>query len=441
MHSPLEKYQKQLGSIANITINLFPYLTYIFLMKQEDNIVIAALPLVIFYAFRRTALFMFSSLRHDYNKIGWIGLDCACLGYLLGILGQVNFSFYDGSAILAGIGASTFPAAWQQLKIVSKYERVQKNKGNNLLLLMPLFLLAFIALTFKTVPQVSFFLLFLASICGMIGFYYDPARKKSTKKLTFNWQTMIPILFLFLSTLFVYQGRKVGTSHLILASIIFFVVFLISLLVLLIIERKPILNKAPKNLYFRMMIYGICAQFWITYSAVFIIPVYGSRTFMWIIGVYILGRILGKKFVGLLQNLFKTDSLTLSVLSICLGILLTFYFPAYFIGIFIIRSFASTEMKKAVGEYNTLTGNYQNSYFLSYYLISLSALITQMIMWVVLFIFSRSNGLTVILQDINVHHLATEYSFPIAMTHVVLAVIMILFALAVLVDERIKSKE
>lgn len=69
MHSPLEKYQKQLGSIANVTINLFPYLTYIFLMNQEDNIVIAALPLVIFYAFRRTALFMFSSLRHDYNKI------------------------------------------------------------------------------------------------------------------------------------------------------------------------------------------------------------------------------------------------------------------------------------------------------------------------------------------------------------------------------------
>ena len=78
MNSPLEKYQKQLGSIASSIINLFPYLTYILLMKQEENIVIAALPLVIFYAFRRTALFIFSSLRHDYNKIGWIGLTCAC---------------------------------------------------------------------------------------------------------------------------------------------------------------------------------------------------------------------------------------------------------------------------------------------------------------------------------------------------------------------------
>lgn len=440
MNSPLEKYQKQLGSIASSIINLFPYLTYILLMKQEENIVIAALPLVIFYAFRRTALFIFSSLRHDYNKIGWIGLTCACLGYLFGMLGPVNLCFYDLSAILAGIGAATFPAAWQQLKIISKYEQVAKHKGNNLLLLMPLVLLIFIALTFNTAPGVSFFLLFLASICGMIGFYYDPARKKTTSKLTLNWKTTIPIIFLFLSTLLVYQGRKVGTSQLILASLIFFAVFLISLVILLVVNRNSILNKAPKNLYFRIMMYGICAQFWITYSAIFIIPIYGSQSFMWIIGVYILGMILGKKFVSLLQRIFKTDLLSLSVLGICVGILATFYFPTYFLGIFIIRSFASYEMKKAVGEYNSITGNYQNSYFLSYYIISLAALITQMLMWFSLFVFSKSKGLSVLLQNINVNHLAREYSYPIMMTHIVLAVIMIVYALAVLINDKLRKR-
>ncbi len=45
------------------------------------------LPFALFYAFRRTTLFLFKGGKNEDNVIGWFGLLAALFGYFLGIFG------------------------------------------------------------------------------------------------------------------------------------------------------------------------------------------------------------------------------------------------------------------------------------------------------------------------------------------------------------------
>ncbi|NRO04971.1 hypothetical protein IMAU30005_01847 [Lactobacillus helveticus] len=62
----------RITAIASFSINYLPYLVSILLMEQGKNIFANVLPIVIFYAFRRTSLFIFKDLRHSYNTLAWL---------------------------------------------------------------------------------------------------------------------------------------------------------------------------------------------------------------------------------------------------------------------------------------------------------------------------------------------------------------------------------
>ena len=104
--------------------------------------------------------------------------------------------------------------------------------------------------------------------------------------------------------------------------------------------------------------------------------------------------------------------------------------PTYFIGVFIICSFAGAERKIAIDDYEKATHNYSISSIVNYYYASIAGIISQLVMWGSLFIFAGTTGINRIFGAFSVGKTSIQ-SFPIIMnTHLILAGYMIIFIMA-----------
>ena len=61
------------------------------------------------------------------------------------------------------------------------------------------------------------------------------------------------------------------------------------------------------------------------------------------------------------HHLFHFKAYQINLVMLTIGILLTFWLPTYFIGVFIIRSFAGAERKTAIDDDEKATHNYSIS--------------------------------------------------------------------------------
>ena len=427
--SIIKKYSTTITKTNAFIINYCPYLIYILLISRDGNFVRNLLPLAFFYAFRRTALFIFIDLRSHYSILGWIGIVSAALGYFLGLFGQLNGVFWDLYGIFAGIGAAIFPAASNQMERIKKYKNLTEQKSQ-LGILLGIFIvtLSLIALTIKRWPVISFALLLFYSVVGIINYSMIARPQVLRKPIKLHFTNLVIVLMLWVAMFLMEYGRNTGVVNIVQWSVVLLALFIIALLILLFVNRQR-QTTASYNTYLQIILYGICAQFWITYSAVFITIVHGVTAFYWVFASYIAGIILGKPVVKLFLRIFKMREVTISISGIILGILLTFWFPGYFIGIFLIRAFASYQKSNALDVYEVESNNYQSSYIVSYYLTSASAMITLLLMWGSLLLLNRLSGFNAILNDMLYHKLATQYLWSIDMTHIVMAAFMILMAL------------
>lgn len=99
--------------------------------------------------------------------------------------------------------------------------------------------------------------------------------------------------------------------------------------------------------------------------------------------------------------------------------------------IFLIRLFTANARSQAMNQYEKQTGNFENSYFTTYYLTSASAFFTQVIMWLSLLLFGHFVGFNKIITALSQKQIATGFIWAIDMTHIILATFMIVFAVGV----------
>lgn len=412
----------------SLMLNYFPYIIYILLMDQNgSHIIFNILPLAIFYAFRRTALFIFRDLRHNSQLLGWIGLIAAVIGNLIGIFGFINNLIFDISAVFVGSAAAIFPNALKQTKRLQP-DTVQKNNPLITLVVLfgGLFLLAVIS---RFMPTLSFFLMFVAAFYGLFAYAHVYGMPKVESKIHFNWPNLLLIIIMLIAMGLIEAGRKQASSFLVEGGIALLAVFLIVLLSVLIFDNRQHFASADKAIYFQIMMYGVCAMFWITYSAVFVTIVHGASAFAWIFLAYIAGVFFDKPVVKLIKKILPWNSLTTNSFVIIIGILCTFWFPTYFIGVFLIRVFANAQKQIALSNYEKQSKEADQSVFLTYYLQSLSALWTQVIMWLTLILCAGNNGFNKLIEAMTFQHLAGRYLNSINLTHLILAMIMIAFVI------------
>lgn len=430
-----------IGQIS-FMVNYFPYVLFTLIINRDGNFISNVLPLAFFYAFRRTALFIFRDLRKNSNLLGWLGLVFALIGYLIGIFGVISDVLFDVSAVFAGMAAAIFPASLNQIK--RRKPRVKKKISSEATLLALFKLIALLiifTLISKFLPTFAFSFLFAIAIMGMYCFKNVYGGPKIEEKLSFNWKNLVLVVILLFAMLLMEEGRNKDVGTLVEWGIFLLFTFLIVLMLILIFDKQSHFSKASKKTYFQMMMYGVCAMFWVTYSTVLITIVYGANMFAWVFLAYIAGVILGKTVIKLAMKVFPFDVLTINSIFIIAGILCTFWLPTYFVGIFLIRVFANYQKQVALRQYETESGNYQDSYYLSYYLTSLSAFWTQAMMWVTLIICSHSTGFDKIVHMMTFHQIASKYMWSINVTHIVLAIVMIGFVIMTyFVSEKEKNK-
>lgn len=422
MFNKVKSFHSTYLSIGGFTINLMPFLLYMLLIKQQHDLVSAVLPFAIFYSFRRTTLFVFRGNPNQEDFFGKLGVSAAIIGYTFGLYGQISPIFWDLSAVGAGIGAACFPSV--QKLFTFNHRQAGDDKANGVAWLIAIILLmAVIFLTINPFPAVAFAMMIFYSLIGFGGFIWEPQRSTNDQPVTVHWPNFVLSIILFAAIFLVRLGRSLGVGQPAEWGIALLAVALLVILFSVISSSDhPHMSRA---LRLQLMSFGICADFCAIFSALYIGVSYGVNQYMWIIAAYVAGALLGQPMIKILHKYIRLDATTLKLLGTIVGVLVTFIYPLYFFGIFLMRSFASSLNKSAVEKYQqTVTYQHDNIYMINYRLMGLAGLTVQFIMWVTLLIsllyFKGSLGS--LFAAYTFHRPTTAYFLPILITHIVLAI-------------------
>lgn len=418
MREYFKLHNQLLLNIGGFAINLVPFLLYLMLSSRRGDIVVNALPFALFYSFRRTALFSIRGNEQHDNLFGWIGLGAAVFGLIVGLFGTLNSMIWDLSGMFVGIGAAFFPSVQKQFNLTHRQSKNQQRNNSWLLLLAVLLMIGMIILTGKNQPVIAFATVLLFASLGVVGFYYDPLRKPSKSEVKLNPFNVVLFFLLLGSVLLVRIGRSLGQGQPVLLGIELLAVILIAM-IMAIISNRPHQTNISKGLRMRLMIFGICADFCAIFSALYLGVIFGIKVYAWILVSYILAFLLGKKMVNWLANQLPFTPFMIELVGIILGMLLTLNIYTYFIGIFLVRAFASVQNQAAICAYDA-QDNVHNSYMVSYRLMSIGGLTTQLILWLSLLCFVRQAGLFGILADFTFHETTTKFIQPLLFTQIIL---------------------
>lgn len=446
MIKQLHIYQRSMLNIGGFTINLVPFLLFLLLVQRNGNTITNIEPFALFYSFRRTTLFMFRGNPNNNSRFGWIGLTAAFLGYAIGLFGQFNNIFWDIAAVGAGVGAACFPSVQKEFSLENPLPSDSGNKLINLLLwFIPIILIiGVLVLTARSTPYISFLIMLIYWYIAYLGFLWDPNRIPNSSRIHVRVPNVFLSILLFLSVLLVRVSRSlgIGTPAELGIALLAIVLFGMTLDIIL---GKPKHSTITPEIRLQLMVFGTCADFCAIFSAIYIGVTFGMSVYMWIIVAYACGFIFGQPMLKMLKRLFpQTSVLTISLLGIALGLLLTFILPLYFVGIFFIRAFASVLNQNAIKQYHhtNLTGR-DNVYMVSYRLIAIAGLTTQLVLWLSLIgtMHLKSQSFNNILAAFTFHRTTSSFGFPIFITHIILVVFMLIFLYVVNKANHGKSQE
>lgn len=423
--SNVDSRRRTIVSLCSLLVNLLPFLTYSLLVLQQHGTVTNFWPFAIFYAFRHSALLLFRDWAGQYRELGKIGLVSGLLGAFCGLFGSLSPVGWDLSAVGLGLASSLFPTAVNQGKRVKANRGSARRQHSPSEQLMQLVLIGALLLTVVLFqrPIIDFTILFAASLAALIGGQYWRLPVHVPKHIYWGNYLLAGVLF---AALFVIRvGRSVGIGQPIAWGVALLALFLALLIILLLANwHRPL---AAPVYYQQAMFYGVCGQYWSMYSTIFVGAVAGVKLYYLVIVAYLAAILFGRPFAKIVYRYLPGNRLTINLALTTLGIGLTFWLPSYFLGIFLIRTFASQVRQQTISEYETATGNCQTSYIANYYYLTVGGLTAQLVMWTALLAFLKSNGVGSVLAAYAGHRLSVGALPAINSTHLLLAGYMLVY--------------
>lgn len=423
----MKRLTKDAG-ICSLLLNLMPFIIYASLIKPQGELLTAALPFAIYYAFRRAGLLLFRDLEYNTCILGWIGISGGIIGYALGIFGNINPLFWDLSGVGAGLASTLFPTALSQRKRMIKRGLLPTDDHVNPLIQLAVLLIFLGLIAWVKQPLISFAVMTVVAILAAGTYWGMPKPVEQPLPVHWYWLNYVLVIILLGSMLMIRLGRSMGIGQPVGWGLLFLIVFFATMITGLATNRQQTLNYGS-NLRLRLMLYGICGQYWSLYSTIFIGVVYGIKLYYWTIVAYLLAFMFGGLVTKKVMQLLPAGPHRVNAAMITIGILLTFWLPTYFIGIFLIRSFAGAEQKMATADYERVTHNYSISYIVNYYYSSIAGLLSQLVMWGTLFLTAGTQGMNTILGAFSLGNVSHQNGSAIMITHLVLAIYMVAFLL------------
>ena len=336
--------------------------------------------------------------------------------------------FWDLSGVGAGIASRLFPTAISQRKRLIKQGLLPKQDHLKPIFQVVIVLIGVGIIVWVKKPVISFALMLIVTF-GAMGSIWKTPHAIRPLPVRLHWSNYLLALILLGAMLLLRLGRSLGFGKPLEWGTALLLIFLITMILALLLNHRRLLHY-PNHLRQRIMLYGVCGQYWTLYSTVFIGILYGTRMYSWTIVAYLFAFVFGGILVKQINRLLRFKDYQINLVMIIFGILLTFWLPTYFIGVFIIRSFAGAERKIAIDDYEEATHNYSISSIVNYYYESIAGIISQLVMWGSLFIFAGPTGMNRIFGAFSVGKTGAQ-SFSIIMnTHLILAGYMIIFIMA-----------
>lgn len=421
----MKKLSKYTG-VFSLLLNLMPFIIYLSIIKPGKEMLTEALPFAIYYGVRHSSLLLFRDFEYNIRRLGWIGIFSGLCGYVLGMFGNCSPIFWDLSGIGTGIASSLFPAAIYQQNRMAKNGLLAKIDHVHPLVQLVI-LLAFLGIiAWVKAPAISFAIMAVVSLCTAVGYLFVPHPLGHPLPVRLHWFNYLLAGMLICAMLMLRFGRSAGLGQPVGWGLLFLLAFFVVMVAGIIVNRQKML-RYRHHLRARLMLYGVCSQYWTLYSTIFIGVIYGLKMYYWTIVAYLLAFIFGGLVVKKTGQVVSADPHLINLIMITLGILLTFWLPTYFVGVFIIRSFASAERKSATDEYEQVTHNYSISYIINNYYYSITGLLSQFVMWGSLFLTAGTTGMNNILGAYTLRQASSENINAINITHGILAIYMVTY--------------
>ena len=286
-------------------------------------------------------------------------------------------------------------------------------------------------------PVIHFGLMILVSL-GAAGAYWKLPHSIHLFPVRLHWYNYFLAFILLAAMLLLCLGRSMGIGQPAQWGLGLLLTFIIVIALGLLFNHQHLLSY-PHNLRAWILLYGVCGQYWTLYSKIFIGVIYGVQLYYWTIVAYLLAFIFGARLVNEVTRISSATPERTAIVMLTLGIILTFWLPTYFIGIFIIRSFAGEIRKQTIGAYEQATRNYTISSIVNNYYSMISGVFSQLVMWGSLFLSVGLKGMNHILGAFSLHQPDMQNGSAITLTHLVLAVYMILYLMWLLLRTRKQS--
>lgn len=332
------------GFVLNSTLIAIPYLLFLRLVDGKNPSTI--FPLVIFYTFRMTGVFLLRSIKIGMGSYSVLvfTLILGFTGALFGVLGNLYAPLYILSGIFLGLSTGFIKPIYTTITFHKREEPSSSQSGKKY---APILFSLVVLLVLTALPgtkQISFVMLFYMILFALA--IYSTTRdtdyhfklihlKDATVSLR---QSAIFIVFFILLILLRTARLSFDAKTLDIAALGFTIVFLIAVTVIG-LRRKHI--KLPLWLNVLSLANGMCGNFIFIFGSFYVGIIYGNlqaTTHLYV--PFVLGMIFAMAFAGKVQKLFKNLSpITVQLSGMCLSLVLLitpFYFP---VSVFLISFF------------------------------------------------------------------------------------------------------
>ncbi|GFZ26319.1 hypothetical protein [Lactobacillus corticis] len=401
---------RKFTDFASYAINLMPFIIYLSLIIQQQDLASGILPFALYYAFRRSGLLLLRDFQKNYSLLGWIGLVSALIGYGLGLLGYFGSWYYDLAAVGIGLGSALFPVA------VNQNKRLAENKSSIVGQVISLLILLALAAGIYWLKRawLGYAVMFVIVIVAILG--YSPVQTASSK-INWHWYNYVLGILLFCSMGLVRWGRSNSLNQPIEWGMLFLGSFFVIMLILLFLDRQR--PKTP-GLRLAAMVAGAGGQYWTLYSTIYVGANYGLKKYYLVLVAYLLAMLFGGAVLSWLEKVSGFTTVTICMLSMILGLAATFWFPIYVLGIFLLRAGAAKLRQQAVMVYEAGGGDKAISYLVNYNYAAASSLFTQFVFWLSLLVLAKPAGLNLILKSFATNTFYPDMAEFINASHLVL---------------------
>lgn len=411
MHVSTSNLRKKLTFIPFVMtngMNLFPIFILSQLFIQDKRVAPFILPLVLFYCFKTTILFIVRIRKINSYQILLFSIWVGIAGSMTGFLSENNFILQLMTGILLGISSGLMTPAFTTVSLHQKFQTDHPVPSPNMII--TIIYASVLLYTFFKIASFSLtgtFVLLginLALLYFVIQIYDTYVLQDETPYPSYSVYESILLFSLGFFTIFIIKSaKKLGFGEFLLPMLLLFSI--ISFFYLLYLARVKPDRKFDRCSTILIIYKGMLTNFIFVFCTFFMLLYKGKNAFYLVYIIYLIAVLIGPMLIKILKQKIPLENdglllIGLSVGYVCLVFDLTFYLGVFITSLFAI--FMNQDLTKFAYQLKGLPVD--SRIMAKFRLNNIGSIIHQVLMVAVLFL------VTYLSKTVTVSQIFTDYS-------------------------------